>query len=170
MFSASTSLRTTQVANFAAPARTSNSKVSNPPSADTSRKRAFFFSFFCFFFLRARWRRRRATVFPVLFARARNKNDRFCRSRNGRIFRFNPEMGLKRERSRVNRCRCVSVASRAGVLRPTEGPKRLWICPPSGLKTSTFLRPLAYPFIIVSLLKYENRLQSPRYAWLKTKT
>ena len=76
--------------------------------------------------------------FPGAFRARAEKNDRFCRSRDGRIFRFNPEMGLKRERSRGNRRRCVSVASRAGVLRPTEGPKRLWICPPSGLKTSTF--------------------------------
>ena len=130
MFSASTSLRTTQVANFAAPARTSNSKVSKPPRRHVAKARVFFL--FLFFVLGARWRRRRrATVFQVLFARARKKNDRFCRSRDGRIFRFNPEMGLKREHSRLNRCRCVSVASRAGVLRPTEGPKRLWICPPS---------------------------------------
>ncbi len=69
--------------------------------------------------------------FPGAFRARAEKNDRFCRSRDGRIFRFNPEMGLKRKRSRLNRRRCVSVASRAGLLRPTEGPKRLWICPPS---------------------------------------
>jgi hypothetical protein len=75
--------------------------------------------------------------FPGAFRARAEKNDRFCRSRDGRIFRFNPEMGLKRERSRVNRCRCVSVASRAGVLRPTEGPKTLDLSS-FRLKTSTF--------------------------------
>jgi hypothetical protein len=49
MFSASTSLRTTQVANFAAPARTSNGKVSKPPRRHVAKARVFF-PFFVFFF------------------------------------------------------------------------------------------------------------------------
>jgi len=180
MFSASTSLRTAQVANFGVtPAKSRSTKVR--PSRCLSRGKCWFFSFLVFCGqsekesnLVAKWS---AWVHSSFTSRAQRW------TRDGRTtVRFCPEIYSSRKCVRRKRYFRASLASRSGFPKRARENKSFGWKGKKRVKTSKrgcFLV-FADPFLLskktnfspnsLSLYSFKHRLQSPRCAWLKTKT
>ena len=168
MFSASTSLRSTRVANVASPARASNGKVGR---RRTKPSRSLFF--FRFFFLPVKFTAVRGgtktTRHPInrLLVLASRANRAVSRALDGHIYTLVTEMGTSRFCSSQSGRENVSVSSRVSARSARADGKTSSLG--LGVKTSTFLSHVC-TFRLSILCSLKFRLQSPRFAWLKTKT
>lgn len=181
MFSASTSLRTAQVANFVGtPAKSRSTKVCS--SRCLSRGKCWFFSFLVFLFVQAKrsqiwWPNGVRGSFVVYVARRRDGREM-----------DEPFVSVQKYIRRENVCEERDTFAplslrEAGFPRAREENQKLRLerkKARKNLKTGLFSR-FAYPFLLSQkkqishqILSYvytfKHRLQSPRCAWLKTKT
>ena len=151
----------------------SGARVERQGGSSSNKAFAFSLFFFAFFFLPVKFTAVRGgtktTRHPInrLLVLASRANRAVSRALDGHIYTLVTEMGTSRFCSSQSGRENVSVSSRVSARSARADGKTSSLG--LGVKTSTFLSHVC-TFRLSILCSLKFRLQSPRFAWLKTKT